>query len=67
MSKYALSSYKIFFPLKIPAGCAKGVDVWDVRASIHTTMDKFMPRLTPGMVTATFILHFTFSSTLFSR
>jgi len=31
----------------IMAGCAKGVDVWDVRASIHTTMDKFMPRLTP--------------------
>jgi len=30
----------------IVAGCANGVKVWDIRASIHSSMDKFLPRLT---------------------
>jgi len=32
----------------IVAGCANGVNVWDLRASIHSSMDKFLPRLTAG-------------------
>ena len=30
-----------------PAGSAHGVDAWDIRASVNSSMDKFLPRLTP--------------------